>query len=421
MMGCIALLDLTHGGAVLARWLSSIGERVVGIDVYHTLSDHERGELEDEGIPVMERLPEGCTLVVAPVHLPPISLVREAERRGIHRITHHEMVRRLALERFPEVCERCIEITGTRGKTTTSVLLARLLSCESKVVCHTTMGVDVLKGGVCTQHWKRLSITPASVLDVLKKAEQTRAEHVVLEVSLGVCGLRRGLLTTLEGEYPIAGGTLTSTHAKTMVLSHPPEGFVMAVPDENVPRARCTLKYLHDGLRVRLLDGTGSEVATAYLDGAKERLENMLDGTMYTRALARAAVGGMLCGLSPTTIEHHLPRLHLEVDGRMSVYCIGDARIVDCSGSGLRAEDITRAVELAIRRFGRVDVLVVGGSRTVCEGLDGPELESTLSWASSRVDRVIHLEGNESYEAALRRALYAAPSGVVLLCIKCFR
>jgi len=158
-----------------------------------------------------------------------------------------------------------------------------------------------------------------------------------------------------------------------------------------------------------------------YLDGAKERLESMLDGTMYTRALARAAVGGVLCGLSPTTIEHYLPRLQLDVEGRMSVYCIGDARIVDCSGSGLRAEDIARAIELAIQRFGRVDVLVVGGSRTVCEGLDGPELESVLSWASERVGKVIHLKGNESYEVALRCALSAAPSGVVLLCIKCFR
>jgi len=419
-MGYIALFDLTHGGAVLARWLSSMGERVVGIDVYNTLSERERCELECEGIHVGERLPDGCTLVVAPIHLPPIFL-REAERSGIRRITHHEMVRRLALEHFPELCERCIEITGTRGKTTASVLLARLLSYEGKVVCHTTMGVEMLKGGVCTHHWGRLSTTPASVLDVLKKAEQAGAAHVVLEVSLGVCGLRRGLLTTLEGEYPIAGKTLTSTHAKTDVLSHPPEGFVMAVPNEDVPHSSHTLRYLHEDLKVRLLDGSGGEVATVYLDGARRVLEGMLDSAMYTRALARAAVGGVLCGLSPTTIEHHLPRLNLEVDGRTSTYSIGDVRIVDCSGSGLRAEDIRRALELTTRRFGKVDVLVVGGSRTVCEGLDGPELEEVLSWASDRVDRLMRVGSDESYEAALGRALSAVPSGVVLLCIKCFR
>ncbi|MHC1570760.1 MAG: coenzyme F430 synthase, partial [Methermicoccaceae archaeon] len=92
-MGCTAVLDLTHGGATLARWLCAMGENVVGMDVYHTLTPHERGELEDEGISLVEQLPQGCSLVVAPVHLPSIPALVWAERQGIERITHHEATR----------------------------------------------------------------------------------------------------------------------------------------------------------------------------------------------------------------------------------------------------------------------------------------------------------------------------------------
>jgi len=418
-MGCTAVLDLTHGGATLARWLCAMGENVVGMDVYHTLTPHERGELEDEGISLVEQLPQGCSLVVAPVHLPSIPALVWAERQGIERITHHEATRRIACEHFPDLCERCVEITGTRGKTTASVLLARLLSCEGRTLCHTSMGTDVLEDCTRTEHWKGLSTTPASTLEALKRAEKLDVEHIVLEVSLGVCGLGKAVLTTLDEEYRIAGGALTSTHAKTAIFSHPPEGFVMAVPDGCVPSSTHTLYYIDNGQNVLLSTSDGRRIA-ANLDGAKDEIEGTLDPMMYKKALVRAVAGSVVGGLSVPTIEHHLTRIPLSVEGRMSLASTGDVHIVDCSGSGLKAEDIVRAVRATMRRFGRVDVLVVGEGRAVCEGLDESELEHTLTRHTTGVGRVIHADG-ASYEQALERALSLVSSGVVLMCIKCFR
>jgi len=420
MMGYTAVLDLTHGGATLARWLTAMGERVVGMDVYHTLSSHEKEELEDMGIALVEQLPEGCTLVVAPVHLPPIPATRRAEKLGIEMITHHEAVRRLACECFPELCNTCVEITGTRGKTTASVLLARLLSCDGRTVCHTSMGTDVLEGCAQVKHWKAYSTTPASILNVLERAKKLDSKHIVLEVSLGVCGLGRAVLTTLEEEYPIAGGALSSTHAKTMILSHPPKGFVMAVPDEGIPTCPHTAHYLSDGQEVRLTSGDGKQVAIS-LDGAKGELKGMFDPPMYKQALVRAVAGGVLGGIPVHTIEHHLSHIPLSVKGRMSVSMAGDVQLVDCSGSGLKAEAVERAVRVAIARFGRVDVLVVGEGRTVCEGLDSSMLEQLLSQHSKEVGEVIRMGGCASYEQGLEYALSLVSSGVVLLCIKCFR
>jgi len=419
-MSYTAVLDLTHGGATLATWLTAMGERVVGMDVYRTLSPHEKEELEGMGIALVEQLPEECTLVVAPVHLPPIPATRRADKLGIKRITHHEAVRRLACECFPELCNRCLEITGTRGKSTASVLLARLLSREGRTVCHTSMGTDVLEDCVQVKHWKAHSTTPASILTVLERAKKLDSKHIVLEVSLGVCGLGRAVLTTLDEEYSIAGGALSSTRAKTMILSHPPKDFVMALPDEGIPQSPHTAHYHSDGQEVRLTSSDGKQVATS-LEGAKGELEGMFDPAMYKNALVRAVAGGVLGGIPAHTIEHHLSHIPLSVKGRMSVGTAGDVQLVDCSGSGLKAEDVERAIGLAISRFGKVDVLVVGEGRAVCEGFDSSKLEQVLSQHSKEVGEVVRMGGCASYEQGLDYALSLVSSGVVLLCIKCFR
>ncbi|MDP2841316.1 MAG: coenzyme F430 synthase, partial [Candidatus Methanoperedens sp.] len=67
------VLDLTHGGAVIARKLTKIAASVTGIDVYQTLSPEELEALEHEGIRISQA-PQNVSefdILIAPIHLDP--------------------------------------------------------------------------------------------------------------------------------------------------------------------------------------------------------------------------------------------------------------------------------------------------------------------------------------------------------------
>ncbi|MBU4077692.1 MAG: coenzyme F430 synthase, partial [Euryarchaeota archaeon] len=90
-----AVLDLTHGGAVIARKLKNIAASVTGVDVYKTLSSEELQALETEGIRTSQVPINACDfdILIAPVHLDPgYPMLAEAEKNNIPVISHHAAV-----------------------------------------------------------------------------------------------------------------------------------------------------------------------------------------------------------------------------------------------------------------------------------------------------------------------------------------
>ena len=67
----VAVLDLTHGGAVIARKLKKITGSVTAIDVYRKLGPELLDELESEGIKTSRESLKASDFdfIVAPVHL----------------------------------------------------------------------------------------------------------------------------------------------------------------------------------------------------------------------------------------------------------------------------------------------------------------------------------------------------------------
>jgi len=63
----IAVLDLTHGGDLIAQSLAET-DAVTAVDVYGTVSDEVRRDLESSGIPVLTEPPDASDfdLIVAP-------------------------------------------------------------------------------------------------------------------------------------------------------------------------------------------------------------------------------------------------------------------------------------------------------------------------------------------------------------------
>jgi UDP-N-acetylmuramate-alanine ligase len=160
----IAVLDLTHGGAVIARKLKKIAGSVTGIDVYKTLTTESLNELEKDGIKTStEHLdPSDFNIIIAPVHLDPgCPMLANAANRKIPVISHHQAVGQI-LSTYDLTNKTLIELTGTKAKTSTSILLADILSVKKKVISHTSRGLEDRSTGKIIK--KGLSMTLVSIL-----------------------------------------------------------------------------------------------------------------------------------------------------------------------------------------------------------------------------------------------------------------
>lgn len=364
----------------------------------------------------------GCfDLVVSPVHLSPANpALAEARRLGKKVITHHQAVGELVHPSLP-----VFEVTGTHSKTSTALLLAKILSRKKKVVSHTTRGIELWSSGSSRIVQVGLSITPGNVIRAAEAAEANRAGSLVSEVSLGGTGLADiGVLTSFSGDYRIAQGTAWASTAKLQMVSFAKEGsrivanadvgispdvsfgqggFVWASPDE-----------LHFGNEVVGLE-----------------LGRDLDYPGYETAISAAAAACCTSGLGKEEVAEALEGFDGFV-GRMKVTREGGIEIYDSSNSGLKISDVDRALD---RISGsRVGLVVGEESETVCEGMDVPRLIDLLKRRRSEIDQLvlvgdriapwaIDLKANTASDLAAGIAMARASGGIdrLLSCVKCFR
>ncbi|MEI8330924.1 MAG: coenzyme F430 synthase, partial [Methanomicrobiales archaeon] len=181
----ILVLDTIHGGREICDQYTRQGHDVDALDVYK------------DSTPAFAEKAKTHTydLIIAPVHLDPAHPLLANRHAPI--ISHHEAVRRLLGDVLPE---SMIEITGSRGKTTTAHALAHLLPGNG--VLHTSTGTysypekDLLG---------KRSITPASILSAVDAANKMHG-WLVAELSLGVTGAGDLAIITSSEDYPFAAG-----------------------------------------------------------------------------------------------------------------------------------------------------------------------------------------------------------------------
>ncbi|MCX9073317.1 MAG: coenzyme F430 synthase, partial [Candidatus Methanoperedens sp.] len=228
----VAVLDLTHGGTGIALRLRRLCGSVTGVDVYDTLSQEERADLENEGISVSRRaLNAGdFEVLVAPVHLDPgYPMLLDAAKIKLPVLSHHDAVREI-LSGYDLKDKTIIEITGTKAKTSTCILLAEILSREKNVISHTSRGVEDWSNNKIIR--KGLSITPASVLEALDSAIEAGIDYQVLisEISLGGTGSADvGVITTISSDYMIANNTKLASEAKRQMIINAKPGSTLVI------------------------------------------------------------------------------------------------------------------------------------------------------------------------------------------------
>lgn len=427
----VGVLDINHGGLVLAEKLIEMGYDAFAVDVYGTKSE------PDGKIPVLkpDEVP-GFDALVAPVHMPEIGIIKKAHQENRPVFTHHRMAGHIINESGRLDGIRSVEVTGTYGKTTTCVLLAKMLmESGENVLLHTSRGLffnDMLIKG-------RLSITPANMIIALDTAREAGCEPTVciFEVSLGGCGTADlGIITTLDRQYPIAGGTKSSTEAKMQMAEYAKPGSVL-IHDTSLnissPVRRITFGPGGDVC----LDDAGNvcydimNSATAAKGIFTPILSDCFDRESYMLPIICSATAALAMGARLIDVTSAINGFR-GVPGRMRKDNIGERIILDNSNSGLSFNGIIRALEYSKDHHGR-RVLIIGEEKyNVCDGLD-PARALSLA-ISAGVDDIIlvgdrlRAASSARYECAasltegMNRAVEMTSRGdMIISCVKTWR
>jgi len=406
----VAVLDTIHGAGLIAERMRERGIEAEAFEVYHHLPDLS-----------------GFDLIVAPVHLSPRNPAHEEARRLKKRvITHHRAVGDL-LAGVGDF--RAFEVTGTRGKTTTALILALILSARGKVASHTTRGIEVWRKGKSEAVTSGLSIAPANVIRAFDAALDIAAAELVCEVSLGGTGLADfGVLTSFAGDYKVAGGSLWASTAKLQMVTLSKRGSKLIAGEDVRISADLTFGPGPTGS----VECDGREILAGG-ERASLDLGEGLDRNSYKAAISGAAAAALAAGFRLEEVASALEGFE-GLGGRMKRLDEDGISVLDNSNSGLRASGVEAALD-RIGGGGRLALVAGEEAETVCEGMNVPDLIEVLSRRRHDVDILI-LVGERLAPYASGLSAFTAPdlaSGLALAkaglgrgdrlisCVKCFR
>ncbi len=416
----IGVLDINHGGLLLAERLRGMGYDAFAVDVYGTK------KAAAARVPVLgPGEAERFDALAAPVHLHTIPLLQRAHAEQKPVFSHHELAG-LIIEQKALCTGRCVEVTGTYGKTTACTILGRMFPRED-VLLHTSRGL-FFNGRLV----ERLSITPASVIRALELAAEKKFAPAlnIFEVSLGFCGIGDvSVITALGRDYPIAGGAKKASEAKLGALKHMrPDGALVC---EASLRADAPKKltfgrggdvfYAPDGrLRYRMAGGESGWLRLRFSGG--------FDGASYRGPALCAAATALAMGGKPENIEGAFEAFD-GIEGRMRFSTLHGRVLLDNSNSGLSIKGVERALA-SVEEDEGWKVLVVGEEAyNVCDGLDPSKVIALLEDALAdevilvgdrlRLDGYLHAD---SLEKGLATALERTTAGdTIVSCVKTWR
>ncbi|WP_321507852.1 coenzyme F430 synthase [uncultured Methanoregula sp.] len=363
----ILVLDTIHGGDAIGRALTARGDTVDTVDVYRGTG----------GVSIKTAGSRTYDLIVAPVHLDPDHILLRTAHAPV--ISHHEAVRQLLDGNIPIPM---IEITGTRGKTTTAHALASIL--PGRGILHTSSGTYRFPG----KEWiSRTSITPASVLHAAGLAREIGG-WLVVEESLGVTGAGTLAIITSDEDYSFAAGKKLAVAAKMESARFSKQ---LLVAGNLRSGGSPGVVHLED---IVSSERTGCRVNIA---GKEFRFSNsLLLLPSYRVPLELAAAAAAILGFDPTPLA-----LFTALPGRMSTTRTGGILVVDNSNSGTNADTALDAMRYARALEGNPEItLVIGkavGDGAVCEGFPPDQVLSVIRVANpQRIVWVGDLPGRET-------------------------
>ena len=475
----ILVLDPIHGAEVIAEELKELGKDAEVFNPYREPSFS--GDLDYD-------------LVLAPVHLNPnFEVVKRARKAGIPFATHHTAVKEIAALNSKNLFAtagttagtnagtKVVEVTGTVGKTAVCELICQLLK-DKAVLSHTSSATrfrPAAAGGEGTGgrgrgreggekgevRFPRIGGTPANVLKVARLAREKglTPEVAVFEVSLGLTGVGDvGVVTSLNEDYRIAGGTKDASAAKIASLKN----YADAGKDKDKPRSVVVLpknfltkilskKSEENGFNENTFGGEGANLwlnegeskvvfnglktanrGSLTVSGEKKFSAFGLGGDYYKNALEAAFCAVLSLGVPP---EEVCTENLSAVGGRMKVGKLKGRFLIDNSNSGTKLKFLDEIAEKArrISEKGKMILIVGEESEYVCEGVELEELKGVVEKRAAEFAETIivgekfrgkikvkseRVFFSDRLDAALERAVRdSEPGSVIISNVKTWR
>jgi UDP-N-acetylmuramyl pentapeptide synthase len=423
----VLILDLTHGGGVLAETYAENGHEVTAIDIYRNCPPGIRSRLSSLKVRVLEETPdETFDLAVSPVHCPDLFFRGASYER---RLTHHQAVGELARFGYP-----IIEVTGAVAKTSSCHILAHILHSMGKRVLLLTSRGLVSMGDTIEILEEKASIAPATILRLSKMKGEW--DYGIFECSLGGTGLADiGTVTNLSGEYPIAAGTRSSNAGKMQMIRSAKHRIVIAAEDKPIiegemPReAEVTTFGAGGDVRVNIEGGLRiGERTPAILTVNGHDLHFTLSSKFlapsYLTGLNAAAALAFAAGAEPKFIAEALSSFE-GVPGRGEVHKEGEADVIRERNPGVSARSIEWNIRMLEEYYGVKELSLVVDPVTVkvCEKMDLDEIADVVSrshclTAAYVIDRGTSKDIPGTMIRVMDKNEIPRSQGVMLWCIK---
>ncbi|HMB44397.1 MAG TPA: coenzyme F430 synthase, partial [Candidatus Methanoperedens sp.] len=366
-------------------------------------------------------------------------------------LSHHQAVGHI-LSGYDLKNRTLIELTGTKAKTSTALLLADILSRERKVVSHTSRGLEDWSTGTILKK-KGLSITPASILTALDHIQDAGIgfDVFIAEISLGGTGFADiGIITTIANDYKIANNTRLASDAKRrMILDAKPRSKLVVNNDAlrffGACRRDIDIISFTDSINATCnvyfesLDTKGATLA--YFLGKEHgrfhiREASDYDITSYKTAFVCATAAALGMNIEARTVERTLLEFK-GAEGRMKKKSLDGRILIDNSNSGMDIRTAKKALEYSKKGDERIVMVLGEEAKEVCEGLDPTGVDlfindhlhelAALVLVGDRMKplavkdlRKIHHANDLSGGIELAKSL-TKEKDIILSCVKCFR
>lgn len=367
----VLVLDMTHGGDLIAKRFSAEGDEVTCVDVYRNCPADRRQDLVDLGIGVAESTPVGrYDLAVMPAHCPR-SFIGDAEVSET--ITFSQ-----AVNRFIEDTRFRIEVTGVKGKTSVCYLVSKILHDAGRsVLLHSSRGE-----GPWTDEGHRIDRKVSIAPPYLMTLPAGRFDVIVSEVSLGGSGKADiAMVTNLAEDYGIAKNTFKASDAKKDIFT---DGINIVPEDELefwIPRCLYVKGYRR---RVRALSeprlGEGLRVSVDY-DGVGEIV---LDGSYVSTEYLQAMDAALeICSFMdiPRDIVLRSLETFRGVPGRGEILNENGMTVVRERNPGISHLSVARTMQCLhdMQALDGALVLLDPVSRKVCDKMDADEITRVVN------------------------------------------
>lgn len=356
------VLDMTHGGDLIARRLLADGYDVECVDVYHNCPADRREDLESYGIIVHSEAPrDHYDLAVMPAHCAAYFM---GDATADETISFSQAVNRLIDDqRFR------IEVTGVKGKTSACYLIAYILhQAGMNVLLHSSRGE-----GPWTDDGHRIDRWASIAPPYLMTLAAGDYDAIVCEVSLGGSGKADiACVTNLAEDYGIAKNTRKASEAKKDVFS---DGINIVPADEVGFWSKWCPAVCGYGTRVTRLSeprlGEGLRVRVDY-DGESEiTLDPSYVSTEYLGAMDMALEVVHQMGIDRDVVLGALESFK-GVPGRGEIIREGDRVTVRERNPGISALSVERTMQCLDEMDALHDAMIVLDpvSRKVCDKMD---------------------------------------------------